>query len=796
MLLSHKLLSKFVDLSGLDNQKIVDTLTVKSAECEGYKKQGSHLEKVVVGKILSLEKHPDADKLNVTQTTIGDETFQIVCGAPNIYEGMYVPVALVGAQLTPEFEIKAAKIRGVESFGMLCSEKEMGVGEGAAGIMEIDSTELGKPIVEVFGIDDVVYDIDNKAVTNRPDLWGHQQFAREFSLLFDKEYTPLSPSDLASGLSHTLAVSVDVPETLCRRYMAVQFDGIQKYTGDAFITQILQSLDHSGIHPLVDLTNYTMEAVGQPMHAFDADKIQGTIRVRFAQDGEKFLALDENEYTLTDKDLVIADANSILALAGVIGGLDSSVTNNTTSVVIESANFDAVSVRQSAQRHAVRTDSSMRFEKTLDPENASHALAVLAEYLVSAGCQQASDVVDIKQYTLQQVIIDVPAPRITKLLGVQIDPSEVVYFLDGLGFEVQHNDDTYTVTVPTWRQWKDITMVDDVIEEIGRLYGYDRIEAIPAPIQSTPAQHSPYLQMKWNLTDMLVAQDWQETYSYSMIPQALFSDLGVSTDNAVEILKPLSSEFQFMATSGAFGMIRSLSQNAKKSDILRFFEVSKYSQKGKDSQPWDLTTNAPHEYKMLTLGLMTTGQEGFYTLRDQMLDIFESQGFDTQKLKIVAGVDLPYAHPGKSAGIYLGKFELARIYQLHPAKVSSFDFSCKQQAYIAELDLELIQKYIPKYSKYQALSKYQATQLDLSFVVDNSEESATIQTLIQKAHKNLIQEVSLIDTYRGEALPEEKKALVFRIMIQSDKETLTDQQIKEVQNTIIEKCAEKGYSLR
>jgi len=446
----------------------------------------------VVGEIIKVKNHPNADKLKVVDTKISSgKTVEIVCGGINLKDGIKVTVALPGAKILWHgegdlVELKKTKIRGVESFGMICASSEIGLdkqfpAKDEREIMDISFVDdrAGTAIKKALGLDDVVFQVENKSITHRPDLWNHYGMARELSILYKKPLKKLQLPKLLPGKNKKLKVKIKDTK-ICHRYMGVIIDGIQIQPSPEWMQKRLRTCGIRSINNLVDITNYVMLELGQPMHVFDADKINGDILVRKARSGEKILALDGIEYTLDNEDPIIADKNGPIAMAGIMGGEKSGVATNTKTVIFEAANFDPTTIRRSSIRHALRSEGSSRHEKSLDPTNIENALyrAVQLALELCPKAKISSNIADEKNFKLNQGPIQISHEFIEKKIGIEIKPETATSILKNLGFEMKGSSKKLSVTVPTWRATKDVSIAEDLVEEVARIYGYENIPAL------------------------------------------------------------------------------------------------------------------------------------------------------------------------------------------------------------------------------------------------------------------------------------------------------------------------------
>ncbi len=594
MLISKKWLAEFVRLpKNLTDADLAKTVTLSTVEVESFHDQAAALSRVVVGLVTSVAPHPNADRLRVCQVDVGGRVTQIVCGGTDVREGLKVAVALSGSRVRWHgegdlVEIQKTKLRGGESEGMICAGVELGLetGEGDHEIVELDTPAItGTPLSEVFHCDDVMFDIEHKSLTNRPDLMGHYGMARELSALYDAPLAPFSPTEIVPGSTTDLSVTIEDP-TLCSRYMAVAVEGIEVAPSPAWLRDRLTACGVRSINNLVDVTNYVMLEVGQPMHAFDADKVGGekiSIDVRLAAEGEAVACLDGRTYVMQGGELLVTDGERATAIAGVMGGSASAVSASTTRVVFESANFSAVSVRKTSTKLALRSESSARFEKSLDAERCDAALRRAVE-LIQKLCptaRVASKVVDAYPSPAKSTVVELAPEHVRGLLGADISESEITGILSRLGFVVTistpSTDSTFlSVIVPSWRATKDVRITEDVIEEVARIYGYDRIPSTLPPFVIAPPVRDRVRQLA-RLGRHALAERFgaTEAYRYAFTSAETLTKLGLDVAVHLELANPLSKERPYLVRSLVPNLLEGVRENQRAADPIRLFESAR-----------------------------------------------------------------------------------------------------------------------------------------------------------------------------------------------------------------------------
>lgn len=595
MKIAKKWLQDFVDINDVSSQELMDVLTMHTVEIEEIINQASALDHVVVGKVTKVAQHPDADRLNVCEVFIGKESVPVVCGGSNVTEGMLCALGMIGAKVQwhgegERIELKKTKIRGVASEGMICAAEEIGLGDlfKKADEKEIlDLTNIvdalpGTPLAKALGLDSDVLDVDNKSMTHRPDLWGHFGIAREVAAIYQKplrtegrDTNPMEPSNDAK-------VTVSVKDTaLCPRYMAVMIDDVTVEPSPLWMQQRLMSVGVNPINNIVDITNYVMLELGQPLHAFDAEEIGSSkevdIVVRHAKKDEAIVALGGESYELDDSMLVIANKKEAIAVAGVKGGEHSGISNNTNTIVLEAATFDAVSVRRTSTALGLRTDASARYEKSLDPHLPEIAMK-RAFALIQACCPDArvrSNIADSADISLNQGPIELRLSYLEKHIGTRIEDVFVVGVLERLGFTVEKkDDDLLLVTIPTWRATKDINDPIDLVEEVARMYGYHNIPPTLPQASIAPAKKDPIMALRREVREILAGESgYTEVYNYSFVSPEWLEKLGLDTKDHIELENPIAKDRPLIRRSLLPNMLQNMEANLHRFGIVKLFEV-------------------------------------------------------------------------------------------------------------------------------------------------------------------------------------------------------------------------------
>ncbi|MBK7642052.1 MAG: phenylalanine--tRNA ligase subunit beta [Planctomycetes bacterium] len=763
MKISYRWLGRHVDLGGLTPQQVAEDLTLSTCEVESLERFLPHLANLVVGFVKAREKHPDADKLSRCTVDVGDGTLRtIVCGAPNVDAGQKVAVALPGTELPGGIKIKKSKIRGVESEGMICSERELGLGEEHSGIWVLPAdAPLGKPLDAALGLDDWVIEIDNKSLTHRPDLWGHRGFAREIAAMHGLVLRPLAsalPTPLAGA-----AVPVHIDSPHCSRYLAVPIDGVSARRSPDWLRALLFAVEQRPIDLLVDLSNFVMLDLGQPNHVFDRSRLSPEgIAVRNARAGETIRTLDGVERALVPADLLICSGDAPVALAGVMGGEGSKVESGTQSLLLEVASFHFASVRRTAQRLALRTDSSTRFEKQLDPTlplaAAAHYLALLRE--IEPLARVAAPWTDAGQWTDPALTLRLRPERARSLLGVAISDERMAQILGGLGFGVQPAEGALEVRVPSARATKDVTIEQDLIEEIGRIHRYGNIPERQMVGEIAP----PPRDAAWDrrvlaraLADRLAGSaHFHELLSYSFVSDELVALVGALEERFVCVVNPVADGLSKIRRHVLPSVLEKLLANRRQSAELRFFEI------GKGYQPeYASTRGEPREVHELALVWAGVPREGvrfdgtrLAELRGLLDELVAALGFEALEWRSAAPELVPsWAHPGMCLSGRCGAQEdaLVTLAPLEPGLVRRLGLSAELQSEVAaaELSIDVLLATPKRTSHYRPLPKFPLVKVDVAAAAPAELPSGTLAAALERAGKGLVDALELFDVYTG-----------------------------------------------
>jgi len=801
MLLSINWLKDFVKLSkNIRPEDLRDKLTMHTVEVEGIINQSQRYDQVVVGKVLTVDKHPNADRLRVTRVDIKTDKLVIVCGAPNVAAGQLVPVALIGAKLPNGLEIKESEIRGVKSQGMICAEDELGLGTNHEGIMVLDKAKLGQSLASYLNMTDIILEIDNKSLSNRSDLWGQYGLAREVATLFDlklRPYEEFLDKDYETAANDRLSLKVE-DQKLCPRYQAIRIDNIKIGESPAWLKERLLAVGLKPISNVVDLTNYVMWELGQPLHAFDARVVKQLV-IRRAKRGESLKTLDEVEHALNENMLLITDGKQALAVAGVMGGLASGISPDTTSLVLESANFEAVSIRKTAAALGLRTEASMRFEKGLDPNLTDLAwrrfFTLLKQLCPEA--QLAGPVQEVADFRLDLGPIKFSHDWLTSRLGFRLEKKKINHILEKLGFQVEISHNEFSVMVPTWRAAKDVATAEDILEEIARIYGYDNIAAI-SPVQKLAAP----LVLEENVLERQVQDIWalenhfSEVYNYSFVNENQLKKLDLDWSNNLHLVNPISTEHTLLRHNLLVGLLNNVRTNQFNQDNLALFEIGQIfrnaSGRINKAEGEELL---PYQEKSLGLVLADNQTELLSRLKTG-LNIFSrrlfGQDFDFWPLETAPA----WADKDLAAKINLGNKEVGLIAQLSPDYAA--DFGLKKACVFAEIDWPvLLEIFVTNpVRQYEEPARYPALVRDLAFVVETKLLYNDLRNEI-KSFSGLIKSVELFDVYSGTKLDSQHKSLAFHISFQDPTRTLIAKEVDDLQAELVKHLENKfGAQLR
>lgn len=787
MFLSMNWISDFVDLSGLDKLKLINQFSLSTAEVENeifFK--GEDLSGVVVAEIKSVEPHPDSKKLHLLKVDAGEsELTDVVCGAPNVRVGMKTAFAKVGAKLG-EIEIAPRKLAGYTSCGMCCSEKEIGISDDNSGIMEItDDIPNGTDLKDVYAIDDIIFEVDNKSLTNRPDLWGHYGIAREFAALAGRELKPLDVIDTAK-YDNLPKVDMKIEDPLCQRYSCMQIENVNRSVSPVNMRIRLYYCGMRAINFLADLTNYLMLEMGQPMHAFDSRKVE-KIRIKRFNEPFTFQTLDGVERNIDENTLMICSDNTPVAIAGIMGGLDSEIVDDTTTLTLESATFDAASIRKSTVRLSHRTDASMRYEKSLDPEMTTVAIARFVKLLQDSdnGVKVVSALTDDYAYHYPKIELEFDKAFVDKYTGINIPNETILKTLASLGFEASESNDNFSVVVPSWRATKDVTIKADIIEEITRIYGYDNFEINTANAPLYPVKPDIEKTVEDRIKDLLVKSfSLHELHSYVWSYYDELKAIGLEPSGVIKLEGATNPNIETIRDSIISTQLCQIKSNTSFSPSFGIFEIGRVVSAVDEN-------NLCVENKMLAVTLFSKTQNVaslYYHLRDILATM--SDDIKHKPLTFEAKqATKDYQHPRNLNKIFCDGVEIGEIGIVHPAVSKKID---KKAAIVfAQIDVEKFAKIENASISYEEPSKFPEMEIDLSFV---SQRFAPIAEAVKLVNSSLIKKIEVTDIYDDEA--DGTKSITTRLTFAHPEKTLTREEVQEVTDKIINALKEKNISLK
>jgi phenylalanyl-tRNA synthetase beta chain len=801
MKLSLNWIKKYVDLpEDLTMEKLSYDLTMCTVEVEDAADLSESLAGLVVGKIITVEPHPDADKLRICTVDVGDMApSTIVCGGINLAPGQLTVVAKPGAMVRwhgvgDPVEIKPAKLRGIMSYGMICSSGEIGLGElfptfREAEIMDITFLDAGpgSPVAEALGLNDIILEIDNKSLTNRPDLWGHYGMARELAAIYDRKLKPLEIGGMPEKFGD-LGIVIEDPER-CPRYAAVTFKKIKNVPSPFELKSMIWRVGMRPINLPVDITNYVMLATGQPTHGFDKNHIKGKIQIRTAKAGEKLELLDGETLDLTTSDLVIADEKNPVALAGIMGGKLDSILEDTTEIILEIANFTAMGVRRTAQRFDIRTEASSRFEKSVEPQRVDGAISValnmFKEYFPDS---EIAGFVDSYPLPLKNSEVEVPLSFLSRRLGKELTAEEVIRILDNLGFKTEEKDGMLHVTAPSWRSTGDISLPDDILEEVARLMGYENFDFIPPKVILEKPVNQRNADMERAVREYLAFRcGMQEIFTYPWIEDEYIEASCADTEEMLCLSTPPSPDESRLRSTLVPGMIKAVFTNLRYFESFRIFELTQvFADKDYHS------INDPSE----KLPGIARHLGGAFVGTDPRLLFREAKGVLEHMHRAVHMEPLGFARVSKPLwaddklwlnvtykGEPIGCIGLLSLKSARKAGIK------RSMTVISEIDVESLVPLASRQNRYSRLPEYPCVDFDLSVVFD---EKVTWADIYETAVKvELVKEVRFVDEYRGPQAGEGKKSVSFRTRIGSDEGTLTSEKIDMITKQMMKKMSKK-----
>ncbi len=770
MRFSYNWIREYIPALETPARQLERLITMRTAECEGIEEAGSLLAGACAARVVSVEPVPASHNVKAVVETSAYGVKVVVCGAPNCRAGMFTAYVPVGRKV----------ISGVESDGMLASGAELGVNRDAAGILE-----LAEHTGELAACaPDSIIEIDNKSITHRPDLWGHFGMAREVAAILRQPLRdPVQPA-LVPSAPAPIQVSIEDLD-LCPRYSALVFDNVTVQPSPLWLQYRLTAIGLNPINNIVDMTNYIMSELAQPMHAFDRDLLDGdTIFIRRAHAGESFQALNGQDFTLSASNLVIADAKGAVALAGVIGGMDSAIAGGTTRIVLESACFNASSVRRTSAALKLRTDASMRFEKSQDPANTVRGLARAVELLreISPGIRLVGGLADRRKPIAPPPAIRLPMDWLVRKLGKDVSPDEVRDILERLAFGVTRISEAdgptvFSVTVPSWRATKDISVKDDLVEEVGRMIGYDSIAPRPPAVLTTVPPANEERAFHRRVRAIFADQGFTEIYNYSFVAEADALAFGMLPADHVTVANPIAPNQSLLRMSLLPELRGNVLENSKRFDAFRLFEIGREIHK----QPQGLPREIPH------LAAAIYSKEGDGTAG--LFEMKRAAGCLMPGAEARPAAARPYEHPTRAAEIHWNGAVTGRLFELHPSLAGG-------RTAMLDLDLTAVQSARPKVQRYVPIRRYPSSAFDLSVVARAGELVGDLQAKLAELSGPLLESIEYQRQYAGPPLAEGAKSVSFRLTLGSPERTLSSEEVGEVRAHLIDGMRAQGYDLR
>lgn len=791
MKVPYNWIKDYVDVN-VKPQELGDILTLTGSQLEEVIVQGDNIKNVVVCQIEKIEKHPDADRLSVCQVNIGTETIQIVTAATNMKEGDKVPVALHKSILADGTEIKKGKMRGVVSNGMFCSEEELGIAgdEPVHGLLILNEDAVnGQDIKECLGLNKAILDFD--ITSNRPDCLSIIGMSREASAALGISYRlPKTEYKVTSAENINDKIKIEVKSSLCKRYMARGIKNVKIQPSPAWMQEKLLEAGVRPINNIVDITNFVMLEVGEPMHAFDAREIKSNkIVIDTVKENEKFTTLDGIERELNSSVLCIKDGDTTIALAGIMGGLDSEIKEDTADVIFECANFDGTNIRVNSKSLNLRTESSGRFEKDIDPNLAEFAINRACALVNELECGEViSGTIDIYPEKKEIFNITVSAEWINKFLGTTLTSEQMKDALDAVDLKTNIEGDSLIITVPTFRI--DIAIKQDIAEEVARIYGYDKIPT--TVFETVPLRENRHRNeiLRELLINTLISSGLNQSIAYSFVSTKVFDKIKLPQDSSlrdvVRIKNPLGEDYSVMRTTALPSIMESLARNySRNNEYAKIFEVGKVYIKNEDEK------ELPTEKNVLSIGIY--GDYDFLDLKGIVENIVEELG--VKKARYKRESENPTFHPGKTAAITIKNNKAGVFGEVHPDVLEAYgiDVPC----YALEIDLDLIYQYSDTTKKYEKIAKFPPAKRDIAVLVDEDVLAFDIEDTIKRAGGNLVEKVTLFDIYKGDQIESGKKSMAYAIIYRDKEKMLTDNVVNKVHDKILKTLESKlGAQLR
>jgi phenylalanyl-tRNA synthetase beta chain len=798
MWLSLNIISKIVDIHDISPEEIALKLTMSSAEIETIDRLNDHFKSIVTSRVLDVQPHPNAQKLTLVDLDTGSEKLKVVCGAMNHKKGDIVALAQVGTRFSDDFTVKKAKIRGIESRGMLCSERELGLSDDHSGIMILpENTAIGKPLTKVFSNwVDTRLEIDNKSITHRPDLWSHLGFAREISAIFNRKLSDPVNYSIEETLKsrEKFIVTIESPEQ-APRYCGLWVKNITIEDSPDWLKAAVTSIGMRPINNIVDITNYVMAEIGEPMHAFDRNKLQGNeIIVRMANDDESLRTLDGELHTLCTDDIVIADRGSAIALAGVMGGGDSEIDDETTDIILEAANFNPVTIRRTAGRYTLRTEAAIRFEKYLDPELCRTAIIRCYEFIkqIIPEAEAVTNIVDTYPKKLKKNTVITGTDFIRKRLGAQVEDKRIEEILTALDFKIHKESGSWRIEVPTYRSTRDVSIPDDIVEEVGRIFGYNNISPVPPLVPCDTPKKNEFRSFERKVKDILVRDHHlTEVKNYSFVGEDILHKLGINEDKELRLQKPLSQEQDRLRRSLIPNILKNIEFNQRYNEYFRIFELGRVFIKDDRKSG---TLSDENTYISGAIFSRKADVPLFYTIKGIIIDLLGQ--LELKNVEFIPKIkDMPpYAHPGRCMQFTIDERVAGFMYDLHPTTMKILDI--RGNASIFDVNVNILYEGEKQEKIFIELQKFPEVPFEISVIADKYFYVDDICRLIEKSSRDYIRSVDVISIYEGEQIPEGLKSVSVKIIFAAEDRTLTHDEIDKLQKDVIDILNKNGFRLR
>ena len=805
MRVSLNLIKKYVDLpKNLTDEQIAYDMTLRTVEVEKIEKTALKYHDIVVGKVLEIKQHPNADRLKICITDIGqNKPVQIVCGGSNLYEGEYVVVSKPGAEVVWHGEgepvtIKETKMRGESSYGMICGASEVYLNDFFPPKNETEIIDLkgvdckpGDEISDIIDMNDTILEIDNKSLSNRPDLWGHYGIARELSAIYNVPLKELPSYKIDKNLPK---YNIEIRETeKCNRYVGVEIDGIYEKDSPMWMKSLLSKTGQRPINAIVDITNYVMMAVGQPLHAFDKTHVSGEkIIVRNANDNEELILLDNTALKLTKDDLVICNEKDAMGLAGIKGGKKDSILPDTKGILLEVGNFTASTIRKTCKRFAEKTESSIRYEKGIDTQRVDQGLnlvlQLIKEIFPDSRIKKYSDVY-INETKKNR--IKVSEEFLDKRLGKKIAKEKIEQILTALGYELSYNNGEYDIIVPSWRSTGDVTIKDDVMGDIARILSFDSFEPKPIITSMDHAIKQNDVLLERRIKEYLSYRcGFYEIYTYPWIDEKYIRASKIDTTNSIKLATPPAPELSYLRSSLIPGMLESISKNLRYYDEFKIYEVTQVYKKG-DYRPSSDDEILPVQENFLTGCIVgKNAKEIFYEVKgviESMASYCQMEDINLEQLEKINWADTNAYLNITFNNEIIGNFGLLSVQVMNDSKIKRTNVA------MFEMNMDKLKPYDSRNNKYERLSELPLVEKDLSILVDEEVKWNTIEESIKK----LVKEIEFIDEYKGNQIPKGKKSITLKVKMINEDTTMTSEQINEKINNILKVLDKKcGAILR